>query len=102
MCACRYGIPVYLKDGKVRYIEGNRHHPVATGCVTVSPKLVAQSWAPVQTSHVRLFEWTNIHNPISGSRRALLLEKDRPALITLRDGVTVNFPPDRRTHQSHD
>ena len=28
MCACRCGINVHLKDGKVRYIEGNRDHPV--------------------------------------------------------------------------
>ena len=28
MCACRCGIKVYLKDGKVKYIEGNREHPV--------------------------------------------------------------------------
>lgn len=31
MCACRCGINVYLKDGKVRYIEGNRDHPVNKG-----------------------------------------------------------------------
>ena len=31
MCACRCGIRVYLKDGKVRYIEGNRDHPVNKG-----------------------------------------------------------------------
>jgi sulfite dehydrogenase (quinone) subunit SoeA len=31
MCACRCGIKVYLKDGKVRYIEGNREHPVNKG-----------------------------------------------------------------------
>ncbi|MGC6474568.1 MAG: hypothetical protein ACON5P_07995, partial [Candidatus Puniceispirillaceae bacterium] len=24
MCACRCGINVHLRDGKVRYIEGNR------------------------------------------------------------------------------
>ena len=28
MCACRCGINVHLKDGKVAYIEGNRDHPV--------------------------------------------------------------------------
>ena len=39
MCACRYGIPVYLKDGKVRYIEGNRDHPVTTVCVTARTKI---------------------------------------------------------------
>ncbi len=31
MCACRCGIRVYLKDGKVRYIEGNRDHPINRG-----------------------------------------------------------------------
>ena len=31
MCACRCGIRVYLKDGKVRYIDGNRDHPVNRG-----------------------------------------------------------------------
>jgi sulfite dehydrogenase (quinone) subunit SoeA len=31
MCACRCGIKVYLRDGKVRYIEGNRDHPVNKG-----------------------------------------------------------------------
>ena len=31
MCACRCGIKVYLKDGKIRYIEGNRDHPVNKG-----------------------------------------------------------------------
>jgi len=36
MCACRCGINVYLKDGangekSVRYIEGNRDHPVNKG-----------------------------------------------------------------------
>ena len=31
MCACRCGINVHLKDGKIRYIEGNRDHPVNKG-----------------------------------------------------------------------
>lgn len=31
MCACRCGIKVHLKDGKIRYIEGNRDHPVNRG-----------------------------------------------------------------------
>ena len=28
MCACRCGINVHMRDGKIRYIEGNRDHPV--------------------------------------------------------------------------
>ncbi len=31
MCACRCGIKVHLKDGEVRYIEGNPDHPVNKG-----------------------------------------------------------------------
>jgi anaerobic selenocysteine-containing dehydrogenase len=31
MCACRCGIDVHMKDGKVAYIEGNRDHPVNRG-----------------------------------------------------------------------
>ncbi len=33
MCACRCGIRVHLKDGKVRYIDGNRDHPVNRGVI---------------------------------------------------------------------
>ena len=31
MCACRCGIRVHLKDGAIRYIQGNRNHPVNKG-----------------------------------------------------------------------
>ena len=31
MCACRCGIDVHLKDGQIRYIQGNRDHPVNRG-----------------------------------------------------------------------
>ena len=31
MCACRCGIKVHLKDGRVRYIQGNAAHPVNKG-----------------------------------------------------------------------
>ncbi len=31
MCACRCGIRVHLKDGVIRYIEGNPDHPVNRG-----------------------------------------------------------------------
>lgn len=31
MCACRCGIDVHLKDGKVSHIEGNKDHPVNKG-----------------------------------------------------------------------
>ena len=31
MCACRCGIKVWIKDGQIRYIQGNREHPVNQG-----------------------------------------------------------------------
>lgn len=31
MCACRCGINVHMKSGKVAYIEGNRDHPINKG-----------------------------------------------------------------------
>ena len=31
MCACRCGIKVHLKDGGIRFIEGNKKHPVNKG-----------------------------------------------------------------------
>ncbi|MSO98602.1 MAG: formate dehydrogenase [Rhodospirillaceae bacterium] len=31
MCACRCGIKVHLRDGQIRYIQGNRDHPVNKG-----------------------------------------------------------------------
>ncbi|HFA59620.1 MAG TPA: formate dehydrogenase, partial [Rhodospirillales bacterium] len=31
MCACRCGIKVHLRNGRIRYIQGNREHPVNRG-----------------------------------------------------------------------
>jgi anaerobic selenocysteine-containing dehydrogenase len=44
MCACRCGIDVHLKDGKIRYIEGNRDHPVNKGvlCAKGSAGIMTQ------------------------------------------------------------
>ncbi len=33
MCACRCGIRVHLRDGEVRYIEGNPNHPLNQGVI---------------------------------------------------------------------
>src|SRR6202166_5301698 len=33
MCACRCGIKVHLKNGGIRYIEGNKDHPVNRGVI---------------------------------------------------------------------
>ncbi|MCY3856225.1 MAG: thiosulfate reductase, partial [Rhodospirillales bacterium] len=31
MCACRCGVRVHLRDGHIRYLEGNPRHPVNRG-----------------------------------------------------------------------
>ena len=33
MCACRCGIRVYLRDGEIRYIDGNPDHPLNKGVI---------------------------------------------------------------------
>ena len=33
MCACRCGVRVHLKDGRIRYIDGNPAHPVNRGVI---------------------------------------------------------------------
>ena len=33
MCACRCGIRVHLRDGKLRYIDGNPNHPINRGVI---------------------------------------------------------------------
>jgi anaerobic selenocysteine-containing dehydrogenase len=44
MCACRCGIKVHLREGAVRYIEGNRAHPVNKGvlCAKGSAGILTQ------------------------------------------------------------
>ncbi len=51
MCACRCGIKVYLKDGTVRYIEGNRDHPVNKGVLCAKGSAgIMQHYSPARLS----------------------------------------------------
>ena len=45
MCACRCGINVHLKDGDIRYIEGNKDHPINKGvlCAKGSAGIMQQN-----------------------------------------------------------
>ncbi len=45
MCACRCGIKVHLQDGALRFIEGNRRHPVNRGVIC------AKGSAGIMTQH---------------------------------------------------
>ena len=47
MCACRCGINVHMKNGKVKYIEGNRDHPVNQGVLCAKGSAgIMQHYAP--------------------------------------------------------
>ena len=51
MCACRCGINVHLKDGRIRYIEGNRDHPVNRGVLCAKGSAgIMQHYSPARLS----------------------------------------------------
>ena len=51
MCACRCGIRVHLKDGRVRYIDGNPQHPVNRGVICAKGSAgIKQHYSPARLS----------------------------------------------------
>ena len=49
MCACRCGIKVHLKDGAIRYIEGNSDHPVNRGVLCAKGSAgIMQHYSPAR------------------------------------------------------
>ena len=49
MCACRCGINVHLKDGQIRYIEGNPNHPVNRGVLCAKGSAgIMQHYSPAR------------------------------------------------------
>ncbi|MDE2004923.1 MAG: molybdopterin oxidoreductase family protein [Rhodospirillales bacterium] len=51
MCACRCGIRVHLKDGRIRYIEGNPDHPVNRGVLCAKGSAgIMQHYSPARLS----------------------------------------------------
>ncbi len=51
MCACRCGIKVWLKDGRIRYIQGNPAHPVNRGVLCAKGSAgVMQHYSPARLS----------------------------------------------------
>ena len=49
MCACRCGIDVFLRDGKIRYIQGNRDHPVNRGVLCAKGSAgIMQQYSPAK------------------------------------------------------
>lgn len=52
MCACRCGIKVHLRNGEVRYIEGNPDHPVNHGVLCAKGSSgIMQHLSPARLSH---------------------------------------------------
>ena len=53
MCACRCGIRVHLRDGEVRYIDGNPDHPLNKGviCAKGSSGIMKQV-SPARITHL--------------------------------------------------
>jgi len=51
MCACRCGIKVWLKDGRIRYIQGNPAHPVNQGVLCAKGSAgIMQHYSPARLS----------------------------------------------------
>lgn len=49
MCACRCGIKVSLREGAIRYIEGNRRHPVNRGVLCAKGSAgIMQHYSPAR------------------------------------------------------
>ena len=49
MCACRCGINVHIRDNKVRYIEGNRDHPINKGVLCAKGSAgIMQHYSPAR------------------------------------------------------
>jgi anaerobic selenocysteine-containing dehydrogenase len=49
MCACRCGIRAHLKEGRVRYIDGNPHHPVNRGVICAKGSAgIMQHYSPAR------------------------------------------------------
>jgi len=49
MCACRCGIKVHLRDGTIRYIEGNKNHPVNKGVLCAKGSAgIMQHYSPAR------------------------------------------------------
>ncbi|MCC2690781.1 MAG: formate dehydrogenase, partial [Rhizobiaceae bacterium] len=49
MCACRCGIDVHIRDGRIRYIEGNRDHPVNRGVLCAKGSAgIMQHYSPAR------------------------------------------------------
>jgi anaerobic selenocysteine-containing dehydrogenase len=103
MCACRCGIDVHLRDGQIRYIAGNRDHPVNRGVLCGKGNAgIMQQLSPARlrkpllrtgergASEFREIEWDE----------ALRIATDRLAAIRATDPRKLAFFTGRDQSQS--
>jgi anaerobic selenocysteine-containing dehydrogenase len=103
MCACRCGIDVYLDGGEVRYIRGNRNHPVNRGVLCGKGSAgIMQHYSPARlrkpllrtgergTGQFREIEWDE----------ALAIASERLARIRSTDPKRLAFFTGRDQSQS--
>src|SRR5215472_18269230 len=99
MCACRCGIRVHLKDGRVRYIEGNPEHPVNRGVLCAKGSAgILQQYSPAKltkpllrvgergSGEFREIEWSEALDLATGWLSAIRMSDPKKlALFTGRD-----------------
>ena len=97
MCACRCGIRVHLRNGEVRYIEGNPDHPLNQGviCAKGSSGIMKQ-YSPARLTKPLLRKIENaiidknarIGNNVTITPAGKPENFDHP-LYFIRDGIVV-------------
>ncbi len=99
MCACRCGIKVHLKDGRVRYIQGNAEHPVNKGVLCAKGSAgIMQHYSPARltkpllrvgergSGEFREIEWDEALSTATGWLGAIRqTNPDKLAFFTGRD-----------------
>ena len=99
MCACRCGIKVSLRDGGIRYIEGNRRHPVNRGVLCAKGSAgIMQHYSPARlrkpllrtgprgSGEFREIEWDEALNTATGWLRQIrATNPNKLAFFTGRD-----------------
>ena len=82
MCACRCGIRVHLRDGEIRYIDGNPAHPVNNGVICGLDVVV---WPEVTTS-------TSLQSPVrlTEGRVVLPSRPSRPGVASMEVDTTLS------------
>ncbi len=99
MCACRCGLKVWLKDGKIRYLQGHPEHPVNKGVLCAKGAAgIMQHYSPARLSRpllrtgergsgqFREISWDQALDLLTGRLRKIRSENpDKLAFFTGRD-----------------